>query len=92
MAGQYATKVEGLIERYSDQVLPAYAQGVRSAFSVGEWGLAAAELASALVAAAVPVAAEDKAVFQELLGKIELSPDTPKDIADQLRIEEPFEL
>ncbi|GAA2269233.1 hypothetical protein GCM10009853_023420 [Glycomyces scopariae] len=92
MAGQYAAKVEGLVERYGDRVRPPYAQGVRSAFTVGEWGLAAAELASALLADGIPVAADDKALFRELLGKIELSPDTPKDLAEQLRVEEPFEL
>lgn len=86
MAGQFASKVEGLVDRYCGKIQPTYAQGIRSAFSVGEWGLAAAELASALVSEGVAVTADDKVLFQELLGKIELSPDTPADIADQLRV------
>ena len=47
-------------------------------------GLAAAELAAALVAESIAVTADDKVIFQELLDKIELSPDTPVDIADRL--------
>jgi hypothetical protein len=87
VTGQYATKVNGLVDRYAGEVQASYAAGVHSAYSVGEWGLAAAELASALVAEGVAVAPEDKVLFQELLGKIELSPDTPADIADQLIVE-----
>ncbi|MFC3491254.1 hypothetical protein [Glycomyces rhizosphaerae] len=55
-------------------------------------GLAVAELAGALVLEGIVVAPEDTVLFQELLGKIELSPDTPEDIADPLRGDEPFGL
>lgn len=87
MAGQYELTTRSLIERYSGRIRPEFARGVRSAFSAGEWGLAAAELTSALVLDEIAVSNEDKSLFQELLAKIELSPDTPADIADQLRVE-----
>lgn len=73
MTGLYATKTRGLVERYIEQIRPEYAVGVRSAFSAGEWGLAAAELASALVAENIAVDAGDRELFQELLGGIDLS-------------------
>lgn len=92
MAGQYASKVEGLVERYCGRIQPDYARGIRTAFSAGEWGLAAVELAGALILAGIVVAPDDKVLLQELLRKIELSPDTPEDIADQLRVDEPFGL
>jgi hypothetical protein len=89
MAGQYAAKAGRLVERYSGRVQPAFARGIRSAFSAGEWAFAVAELASALVLDAIAVASDDKALFQELLRSVELSPDTPADIADRLRVGSP---
>jgi hypothetical protein len=73
----YEHKVADLVNRYCGRIPPAYEAGVRSAFSVGEWGLAAAELASALVTEGVAVAPDDKILFRALLAKIEHSPDAP---------------
>lgn len=84
---RYADKAEGLVERYAGRVRPSFAHGIRSAFGAGEWSLAVAELASALVVDKITVAPDDKALFQELLQKIQLSPDTPPDIADQLPVD-----
>jgi len=87
MAVQYFEKANVLVERYAGQIRPAFAGGIRSAFTAGEWFFAVEELASALVVDGVAVSADDKELFRELLGKkIELSPDTPGDIADQLRV------
>lgn len=88
MEGQYASKVEGLIERYCGRIQPGFARGIHSVFSAGEWGLAAAELAGALIYDGIAVVPDDKAFLLELLRKIELPPDTPEDIADQLPVDE----
>ena len=87
MTGQYGSTTRTLVARYADLVRPEFSRGVGSACTAGAWGLAVSELASALALDGIAVTGEDQTRFRELPGRIELSPDTPADLADRLRVE-----